>query len=63
MFPLEEQTHIKDRLIKYIIPSDRKQYFLDYVKESNIEEETIYVKYETEIEDLVSEIKRKYNFK
>lgn len=63
LFSLEEQTHIRDRLIKYIIPSDRKQYFLDYVKESNIEEETIYVKYETEIEDLVSEIKRKYNFK
>ncbi|WP_310555195.1 FRG domain-containing protein [Flavobacterium sp.] len=63
LLALEEQVHIKNRLIKYIIPADRKKYFLDYVKESNISEETIYVKYETEIEDLVSKIKTKYNFK
>jgi len=63
LIPLEEQAHIKKRLIKYIIPSTSKQCFLDYVKKSNISEETIYIQYDSEIEDLVSKIKRKYNFK
>lgn len=63
LFSLEEQVHLSNRLIKYIIPASSKKYFLEYVKESNITEETIYVRYDSEIEDLVSEIKQKYNFK
>lgn len=63
LLPLEGQTHLKNRLIKYKIPASSKKYFLDYVKNSNITEETIYVRYDAEIEDLVSEIRIKYNFK
>lgn len=63
MTALETQIDIKDRFIKYVIPADSKKIFLDYVAQHNITEKTVYVKYEDEIENLVSKIKTKYNFK
>lgn len=63
MIALENQNEIKDKFIKYVIPADSKKTFLDYVAKCNITEETVYVKYDDEIENLVSKIKSKYNFK
>ena len=63
MIALETQNEVKDKFIKYIIPATSKEHFLEYLSEMNITEETLYVKYDDEIESLVSKIKRKYNFK
>lgn len=63
MTALETQADLKDRMIKYIIPADSKKYFLDYLAEMNITEDTLYVKYDAVIENVVEKIKRKYNFK
>lgn len=63
LIPLEKQAHIRNRLIKYIIPYSYKKKFLDYLKKSNITEDTIYVQYDSEIENLILQIKRKYDFK
>lgn len=63
LVPLESQTHLINNLIKYTIPASSKKHFLEYVKNSNITEETVYVRYDSEIEDIVLEIKKKYDLK
>lgn len=63
MSPLENQEDKKKQLIKYIIPSKSKKLFSRYLADMNITEKTLYVEYDDEIENIVSEIKRKYNFK
>lgn len=63
MSALETQNDTKDRFIKYIIPANSKKLFLDYLAKMNITEETLYVKFDNEIENLVSKIKSKYYFK
>ncbi|MFK7048862.1 FRG domain-containing protein [Flavobacterium davisii] len=63
MTSLETQEDLQARMIKYIIPADSKKYFLDYLEEMNINEDTIYVKYDDVIENVVAKIKTKYNFK
>ena len=63
MIALENQNYIEDKFIKYVIPANSKKTFLDYLAKCNITEETVYVKYDDEIENLVSKIKTKYNFK
>jgi hypothetical protein len=63
MLALENQDDTKDRFIKYIIPANSKKIFLDYLAKMNITEETLYVKYDDEIENLVAKIKNKYNFR
>ena len=60
---LELQDDISEKVIKYIIPANSKKLFLAYLEKMNITEETLYVKFDNKIENLVSKIKSKYNFK
>lgn len=63
MIALEAQEELKDKMIKYTINPEVKQGLLDYLLRFNIEEKTIYVDYNDEIESLIKEIKDKYNFR
>ena len=63
MIALESQDELKEKMIKYTINPKAKNELLEYLLKFNIEEKTIYVEYDDEIESLVKEIKDKYNFR
>lgn len=61
--PMENQNHLKDKMLKYTINPSSKQNLLDYLLEFNINEDTVYVRYDDEIETLIGELKEKYSLK
>lgn len=61
--PMENQIHLKEKMIKYTINPSSKQKLLEYLLDFNISEDTVYVRYDDEIENLIGELKETFNLK
>lgn len=62
LIPLESQTLLSERMLKFTIRPESKKELLDYLSKFNITKETIYVEYDNEIESIVGELKSKFGF-
>lgn len=61
--PMESQQSLKDRMIKYTINPKSKQNLLDYLSGFNITENSVYVRFDNEIESLIKTVKEKHKLK
>ena len=61
--PMESQESLKDRMIKYTINPKSKQNLLDYLSGFNITENSVYVRFDNEIEVLIKTVKEKHKLK
>jgi len=61
--PLDSQSLLKNKMIKYTINPTSKRTLLDYLRNFKISEKTVSVEYDNEIKTLITKIKKKYNLK
>jgi len=63
LLSMEKQDKLKDKIIKHTINPKAKEDLLKYLNKININKETVYVKYDEEIENIISNLKQKLNLK
>ncbi len=63
LIPMEEQPEIKDIMLKYTINPKSKKLLLDELAKRNITKNSVYVEFDDEIENLITELKDKHNLK
>ncbi|WP_291100426.1 MULTISPECIES: FRG domain-containing protein [unclassified Empedobacter] len=63
LIAMEEQPEIKDIILKYTINPKSKKLLLDDLSKLNITKNSVYVEFDDEIENLITELKIKYNLK
>lgn len=63
LLSMEKQDKLKNKIIKHTINPKAKEELLKYLNNKNITKETVYVRYDEEIENIISDIKLKFNLK
>lgn len=58
LISLDKQEKLQDMIIKYTINPEAKRSLLEKLNEQNINKESVYVKYDDEIENIIEMIKR-----
>ncbi|MEO7979162.1 FRG domain-containing protein [Flavobacterium sp.] len=58
IYPLEKQFEISNKLIKYLILPKAKKILLEYLENFNINNDSVYIKFDPEIENLISLVKQ-----